>query len=168
MHINPLTSLTDMFQQPTSIFTTFHPADRLKASRIIADLANAHSDRLFTGRHETNDAARLAKALSCSSLTLIFESKKTDKSPEVRKDIELSLAKTPPNQILRILLPLAGGMSGSCELSNNLADIGVEMVSYDDAAIADALVRLDLLVRYEPRLRQAAAANVVSSGRCPR
>jgi hypothetical protein len=157
-----------MFQQHTFIYTTFHPADRVKASRVIADLAKAHSNRVFTGRHETTDAARLAKALSCSSLTLILESEKTSKSLEVRTDIELSLAKTPPNQILRILLPLANGMPGTCDLSKNLADIGVEMVSCDDAAIADALDRLDLLGRYEPKLRQAAATNLVSSGRCPR
>jgi hypothetical protein len=156
-----------MFNQHTSIFATFHPADSNAARRVIDQLARQFPTRTITGRHTVSSEEGAARAIANTTLTLILETNKTYTSPEVLHDIRLSLAKSPRNQILRISLDNEEAEPNSGTVTQ-LSEFGVERVLCDSPRIIDAIERLDLLSRYEPKLKLAVTPRAKSTHDCSR
>ncbi len=156
-----------MLKQHTSIFVTFDPRDTIAATKLIRNIQRRFPDRTFFGRHLVRSDQALKAAIAKTTLTLVLESEKTASSPEVKHDIEASLAKDPRNEILCVLLPSEKSMAETCELAKMLIEVGTERIE-DDSEIEDALERLESVRRLEPKIQKSIGQSAPSVGTCGR
>lgn len=155
-HLHKKMPSNPMFKHHTRIFATFHPDDSLQARRVIADLSRRCSERTFLGRHTIRTNAEAEAELSRCSLTIVLESRITYASSDVLHDIRVSQDKQPPNEILRILL--TDDVNHTDAAVVRLTAAGVESTPCDMANILDAMERLDILAKEQPKLKTAAEA----------
>ena len=150
-----------------SIFVTFDPNDTAASIKLIRNLEARFPGRTFRGRHlaKTNQAAK--DAIAKTTLTLVLESESTATSPEVKHDIEASLAKDPRNEILCIVLPSEKTMIASCEVAQILTDAGTERIQ-EESGIEDAFERLESVRRLESKIQKAIGQSTPAVGTCGR
>jgi hypothetical protein len=156
-----------MFTHHTTIFVTFDPLDGGKARNFVRSLQRRFPDRIFLGRHIDQTDQEAALSVLKTTVTLILETKNTASSRTVKHDIEISLAKDPRNEILRILLDAEEQMPDGCAVMEILASEGTEHVAADLTTVAEAFCRLDVLGRREPKIRDAVGRKSPIKKLCP-
>ena len=151
-----------MFTKHRIVFVTFHPSDAEQAALHIPRLSDRLPGHTFLGRHLPDQDPE--HAIARATLSVILETKKTYASPRVRGDIEASLAKRPPNSLLRICMD-ESNPPDSGTLSLVVAQ-GCEAVGPDPQDVESAIERAERTYKLMPKLAASAASG--SGGDCGR
>lgn len=129
-----------------NLYCTFHPDDRARVVAIIQAWRGRSPELNFLGRiphagQSSGEQIARAADMESSNVTVVFESDQTPLSSEVREDIVASLAKSPPNRIVRVQLDQEIH-SGSSDFSSMLDSAGA-------VELSSAQEELDLLISRE-------------------
>jgi hypothetical protein len=144
----------------TNIFVTFSPTDLAAVTAYITALETAFPSLNLAGRHQRG--CDIPAAIDTSTLTLILETSRTHTSSDVREDLRASLAKNPPNAVVRIQLE-EFLCDSSTALGTALGTCGAEIVSADPALVEEAIERSAALYRIQPQITEAATHNTADA-----
>ncbi len=93
--------------KPIIVYATFAPGDTARARPLLEELQRRKPDLTLLGRHQIGfspDWTRASGQIQRAAITLVLIGRNTFANETVRRDLEESRAKRPPNQLLAIHL----------------------------------------------------------------
>lgn len=129
------------------VFISYEGEDRNKAKGFNLLRWNKNVDVEFVGRHLLDPVksqnpdyirAEIKERIKGTSVTVIICGAHTNESDWVRKEIEWSLEKNPPNGLLAIKL------TNDAQVPSALIDCGADVIGWNPKEFADAIERAAL------------------------